>query len=167
MKKLFSAFVLCVLFASVSFAQNAYVGTSFGFDVNWDSGKNTNQALNVQVGYFVDNCQAFELDYSHGFQKDFMFYNRIGVNYVFEYDTHECMTAPFLKIGAAYKAYDAKGSDAVGMCDIKVALGIHHYISPDVSINLGIDFTDSFNDDVDLAWKNIQAQFNIGLSYHF
>lgn len=167
MKKLFSIFVLCALFASVSFAQNAYVSTSFGFDLNLDNGENTNQALNVQVGYFVDYSQALELDYSHGFQKDFMFYNRIGANYVYEFNTHECMTAPYIKLGAAYKAYDAKHSDAIGMCDLKFALGIHHYISSNVSINLGIDFTNSFNDDVNFAWRNTQAQFNLGLSYYF
>lgn len=167
MKKLFSTFVLCVLFASVSFAQNAYIGTSFGFDINMNNGKNTNQALNVQIGYFFDYCQAVEFDYSHGFQKDFMYYNRVGANYVFEFDTHEDMTAPYIKLGAAYKTYNVKDLDVIGVCDLKFALGIHQYINPNISINLGINFTNGFNNDIDWEWENTQLQLNIGLSYYF
>lgn len=170
MKKFFSIVLLSVLFSSVSFAQNAYVGASYGFDMNVDKGKNTNLALNLQVGYFMDNCQALEIEYTHGFQKDFIYYNRIGANYVYEFEIADVMAAPYFKLGAAYKnyGYDFKNiSFNEGFCDVKAAIGFKYYAAYNVAIDLGLNFTNSFNDDVDWCWRNTIAQLSIGLSYYF
>lgn len=170
MKKFFSIVLLSVLFSSVSFAQNAYVSASYGFETNLDSGENLNNPLSVQVGYFFDASQALEIDYSHGFKKDGLYYNRIGANYVYEFQITNCPTSPYFKLGAAYKnyGYDFKNfSGNEGFCDMKFGLGVHHYIDCNVSVNLGIDFTNSFNDDVDFAWRNTNIKLLVGLSYNF
>lgn len=171
MKKLFSALVLCVLFSSVSFAQNWYASTSFGFDFSLNNGEAANQTINAQVGYFFDNNQGFELDYSHGFQKDFVNYNRIGVNYICEFNVpNEVAFVPYIKLGAAYKNYGIKayGDDFhEDFADFKGGLGVHCYLSSNVSINFGVDFTNSINDDVEFEWRNTMMQLNIGLSYNF
>lgn len=167
MKKFFSIVLLSVLFSSVSFAQNAYVSASYGFETNLNSGNHLNSPLSVQVGYFFDASQALEIDYSHGFQKDGMFYNRIGANYMYEFQILHCETSPYFKLGAAYKNYDFRGGYNVGVCDLKFGLGFHHYINSNISINLGIDFTNGFGEDVDFLWRNTNMIMNIGLSYNF
>lgn len=167
MKKFFSIVLLSVLFSSVSFAQNWYASTSFGFDFSLNSGETANQTINAQVGYFFDNNQAMEFDYSHGFQKDFIDYNRIGVNYVYEFDIpSEIAFAPYIKFGAAYKNIGFKDFHEE-FADFKGGLGVHCYLSCNVSINFGVDFTNSVNDDISFEWRNTMMQMNIGLSYHF
>lgn len=168
MKKLFSIVLLSVLFSSFSFAQNAYVSTSYGFETSLNNGKHLHTPLSVQIGYFFDASQALEIDYSHGFQKDGMFYNRIGANYMYEFQIVNRQTSPYIKLGTAYKAYEYNNSrNIMKFCDLKFGLGFHHYINCDFSINLGIDFTNSFNKKIDFSWKKTNMIFNIGLSYNF
>lgn len=166
MKKFFSLLVMC-MFVTICSAQNWYVGTSFGFDINLDSGRNTNNGINLNVGYFMDNNQALEVEYTHGFQKDFVYYNRIGLNYVFEFETHT-MAAPYLKLGMAYKNYGIKDFDVnEGFCDVKAAVGFRYYFNPDIAVDLGVNFTNGYNSDVSWNWRNTNMQLSLGFAYNF
>lgn len=170
MKKIFwlLSLVLC-LSVSNTFAQNWYGNVGFGFDIALQNGKNTNQTINGYVGYFFDAHQALELDLTHGFEKDNMFYNRIGVNYLFEFQTCDSMS-PYVKFGSGYKnigfneKYEIQHNEFV---DIKVGFGFHYYMGINWSINMGIDFTNMTNDNYNFSLKNTMLQTYISLSYHF
>ena len=54
MKKIFSLFVLMLLFTTSVSAQNWYGKVGLGFDVSLSDGMNTNQTINGYVGYFFD-----------------------------------------------------------------------------------------------------------------
>ena len=170
MKRIFwlLSFVLC-LSVSNTFAQNWYGKVGVGFDVALRNGMNTNQTINGYVGYFFDAHQALELDLTHGFEKDNMFYNRIGANYLFEFQTCDSMS-PYIKFGGGYKNV---GFDVMNetiheeFVDFKLGFGFHYYIDTNWSINMGIDFTNMANDNYDFSWRNTMLQTHISLSYNF
>lgn len=172
MRKFWKAFIIMLcLFATNTSAQNFYVGANFGFvDINLNSGKNANQSVNGQLGCFITTNQAIEIDYTYGIKKDYVYYNRIGANYKLEFPLHsDRQAAPYVKLGAAYKAFGFEGvEDKAELCDLKLGVGFSYYLpSNKISVNVGLDFTNGFSDDVDFKWKNTQLQVNMGLAYHF
>lgn len=165
MKKFFSICLL-VFVTTICSAQSWYGNIGFGYDISLNLGENTNQTINANLGYFFDDNQAVELDYSHGFQKDFVHYNRIGANYLYEFGDCNWMVAPYGKLGIAYKNYGFRGYNE-DFADVKLGLGVHWYINYDVSLNLGFDFTNSFNDEINFEWENVIMQINVGIAYYF
>ena len=169
MKKIFSLFVLMLLFTTSVSAQNWYGKVGLGFDVSLSDGMNTNQTINGYVGYFFDAHQAMELDLTHGFQKNDVYYNRIGVNYLFEFQTKDSMS-PYLRLGVGYKNYGYKFYDEIyheEFADFKIGFGFHYYVDPNWSVNMGIDFTSMTNDNYEMKWRNVMLQTHIGVAYNF
>jgi hypothetical protein len=182
MKKLFSFFVVSLFVVLCSAhnyygggynhynGQNLYMKVGCGVDISFNDWNHPHNAFNAQVGYYVDYYNAVELDYSHGSKNCGSYYNRIGFNYV-----HECgsrsRTTPYFKLGAAYKnntyIIDEHIKFDEVLCDFKVGFGFHHYITPHLSLNLGLDATNGFNNDVSFAFKNITLQTHFSLAYNF
>lgn len=169
MKRFFWLLSLVLCLSVSTFAQNWYSKVGFGFDASLRNGMNTNQTINGYVGYFFDAHQALELDLTHGFEKENMFYNRIGANYLFEFQTCDNMF-PYVRFGGGYKnigfnkKYEIQHNEFV---DIKVGFGFHYYMDLNWSINMGIDFTNMTNDNYNFSLKNTMLQTYISLSYHF
>ena len=80
-----------------------------------------------------------------------------------------CKSAPYFKVGAAYKSveFDCHKFDNINLLDLKFGLGLSYYFRSNISVNVGVEFTNDFNRDYSFQWKNTLCQFNIGLALNF
>lgn len=176
MKKIFSLFALMLVFATSISAQNWYVKSGFGWDFALDAQDewyHGNKTFNFQVGYFYNSQSAVELDYSHGFQKNFVSYNRVGLNYLYETTIVNTSFIPYVRGGFGYRLYhfDDDLSDYFGnnmfFGDVKLGFGFHYYLDEDVSLNFGLDASYMFNDDVYEFKETFNFQPHIGIAFNF
>ena len=173
MRKLFGLLVMMFIVCSVNAQRDnrgAYIGANVGFNVNATNGINSNSVFNVQMGHFLDYCQAVEFEYTYGFKSKGSCFNRYGLNYKYEFDLpYYCKSAPYFKVGAAYKSveFDCHKFDNINLLDLKFGLGLSYYFRSNISVNVGIEFTNDFNRDYSFQWKNTLCQFNIGLALNF
>lgn len=174
MKRIYIYCLLTMLLTlTTATAQNHYVHGSFGSELNInDDLNNQNCTANVAFGYFLNINTAVEGEYTHGFQKNFMKFNRIGLNLLHEYGNGIENAAPFIRYGIGYKDYDIKGYDDFNLngIDFKFGVGVNCYLSDLVCIRLGLDLTNMIPFDSDYGsfeWKNTLLCPNIGLSFNF
>lgn len=168
MKRIFTLFSLIICLSVSAFAQNWYVNTQFGLDYVKNEHNNftsNHSVFNGQVGYYFTPQSAVELDYSHGFEKEKVSYNRIGLNYLYEHPTPYAV-APFIKCGFGYRLYDTN-SHNIFFGDVKLGIGAHCYLSEDVTLNFGIDAYYMFNDYIYKFKNTFTFQPYVGVGFNF
>lgn len=176
MKNFFYTIFVSILLCFVSlntYSQSNYVSLSYGGELlvakDWHC---NNQTLNLQFGYFYNAQNAVEIDYSHGFKKDFVTMNRLGLNWLHEFNSSYYIV-PYFKCGAAFKMYDIEidnVEDIKGM-DFKLGVGLHCYLLEDrASINLGVDLSNMayhYDDELRWYWDETRLIPHIGISVYF
>lgn len=159
--------IIALCFVSEVKAQNNYVKTNFGSEIN----DLNNLCLSVEFGHFFTPNSAFELEYAHGFKKENIYSNKIGINYLYEFD--DDFIAPYMKMGVGYKQYSYKYSSETkhfNGADFKIGFGINVYITNKFSLSVGFDLSNTaiiYDSEWHWDWDSSLFTPKIGLSHNF
>ena len=165
--------IIALCFVSETKAQDNYIKFNYGGELNINDDLHCiNHSLGLEFGYFFTNNSAFEIGYAHGFEKDCISFNRIGINYLYECNTSYYF-APYFKCGVGYKSYYIETDDYdynIGGADFKVGFGVNAYLDENIALTFGVDLSNTsfaYKYNWHWDWKSMMFTPNIGLSYNF
>jgi hypothetical protein len=162
--------IIALCFVSEVKAQNNYVKLNYGNEMLIsDDLHSVNNALGFEVGHFFTPNSAFVIDYLHGFKKDGVSFNKVGINYLYEFSSSYYF-APFLKCGVGYKNYSICYNDDFNGAELNIGFGINAYLTDYVALSIGLDLSNTafiYSSEWHWNWDSSLLTPKIGLSYNF
>ena len=169
MKKYLILFLM-VLGSVATNAQNCYFNLRFGSEKELSTAKFTNSNIGIQLGIFVTDGLALELDYINGWEDNFMRHYSIGGNVVYHFSNYyKEEVVPYVKIGSGYKKYITDLGYSSGT-NIKYGVGINVLLNNFLSLNLGINLQHFLNNNEGGWEENIpthSCETEIGICFAF